>query len=139
MEEKLCATVTRLQSHVRFRRTVPTRAGRSTHVGNQGSSSVASSSGLMKMYLHQVLLAVDTTAVDTTAVDLVVVRAAVTEVEMGERKQEMLELTELLLLRNHETVASVTCPDTRESPAHSGDAQSFYLTNTSASTVSFNT
>lgn len=122
MEGKQCVTVTRQRSHGQCRKMVPTRAGCSTRVGNRGSSSVASSSGLTKMYLHQVLL-----PVDTTTVDLTVAKAAATDLEMGERKRETPVVTELLLLRNHVTAVFVTCPDTPESPVHSGDARATHF------------
>lgn len=144
-EERSCAAVTRLQSLARCRRTVPTRAGRSIPVANPESSSVASSSGLTKMCLHKVLLAVvsaaaGTAAAGTAAVASAVVRAAAAEVDTAERRREIPALTELPPRRNHGTAASVTCPDTRESPVHSGDVRRVFAPiEQSAFTVSFNT
>lgn len=134
MQEKPCAIATSQRSHGQYRRTDPTRAGCSIRAENQGSSSVASFSGPMKMSLHQVLLAADTTAVDST-----VVRATVTEVETGERKREMPGVTKLPLQRSHVTAVSVIFPDTPESPVHSGDARTHVFTFKTQVPLSFNT
>lgn len=56
MRDRPCVTVSRQQWRARCRRTVPTKAERSTHAGNPENSSVASSSGLMRTLLRQVRL-----------------------------------------------------------------------------------